>query len=159
MIEDARIAFNPLSGAAKGVSEKHGTAELNEVPGIPTLDWVIVGGETGTPETSRPMHIHWVRGLRDQCAAAGTPFLFKQWGNWFPEGEMDADGSINSVIVGEDTVPLHIWEAPEHGFSVYLDKKVAGRFLDGRTWDGVPVPVAEKAKSEARVLRVTKAAS
>lgn len=47
-------------------------------PPIPGLDWVIVGGESGP--NARPMAAEWVRALRDQCAAAGTPFLFKQWG-------------------------------------------------------------------------------
>lgn len=50
---------------------------------IPNLDltgihWVIVGGESG-PNT-RPMHPDWVRQIRDQCARAGVPFFFKQWG-------------------------------------------------------------------------------
>jgi protein gp37 len=41
------------------------------------LDWVIVGGESGPG--ARPMHPDWARSLRDQCAAAGVPFFFKQW--------------------------------------------------------------------------------
>jgi hypothetical protein len=44
------------------------------------LDWVICGGESGP--SARPMHPDWARGLRDQCEAAGVPFLFKQWGEW-----------------------------------------------------------------------------
>jgi len=48
----------------------------------PSLDWVVVGGESGPK--ARPMHPDWVSGIRDQCAAAGTPFLFKQWGEWLP---------------------------------------------------------------------------
>jgi len=44
------------------------------------LDWVICGGESGPK--ARPMHPDWVRSVRDQCAAAGTPFFFKQWGEW-----------------------------------------------------------------------------
>lgn len=40
------------------------------------LDWVVVGGESGPK--ARPMHPDWVRGLRDQCAAAGVPFFMKQ---------------------------------------------------------------------------------
>ncbi len=44
------------------------------------IHWVICGGETGV--LARPMHPDWVRGLRDQCVAAGVPFLFKQWGEW-----------------------------------------------------------------------------
>jgi len=30
------------------------------------------------------MHPGWARSLRNQCAAAGVPFFFKQWGEWAP---------------------------------------------------------------------------
>jgi protein gp37 len=40
------------------------------------LDWVIVGGESGA--RARPMHPDWALSIRDQCAAAGVPFFFKQ---------------------------------------------------------------------------------
>jgi len=40
------------------------------------LDWVICGGESGPG--ARPMHPDWVRGLRDQCQAAGVAFFYKQ---------------------------------------------------------------------------------
>lgn len=40
------------------------------------LDWVICGCESGPG--ARPMDIAWVRDLRDQCVAAGTPFFLKQ---------------------------------------------------------------------------------
>lgn len=46
------------------------------------LDWIIVGGESG-PD-ARPMHPDWARSIRDQCAAAGVAFFFKQWGSWAP---------------------------------------------------------------------------
>lgn len=51
------------------------------------LDWVVVGGESGPG--ARPMHPDWVRSIRDQCAAAGVPFFFKQWGAWRPLGETE----------------------------------------------------------------------
>jgi protein gp37 len=53
------------------------------------LDWVIVGGESGPG--ARPMHPDWARSLRDQCAAADVPFLFKQHGEWraIDQGEGD----------------------------------------------------------------------
>ncbi|MBB95560.1 MAG: hypothetical protein CML68_13340 [Rhodobacteraceae bacterium] len=41
------------------------------------LEWVIAGGENGPK--FRPADPDWFRGLRDQCAAASVPFLFKQW--------------------------------------------------------------------------------
>lgn len=45
---------------------------------LSAIHWVIVGGESGPG--ARPLNPAWVRGLRDQCAAAGVPFFFKQWG-------------------------------------------------------------------------------
>jgi len=41
------------------------------------LDWIIAGGESGGKH--RPADPDWFRSLRDQCAAADVPFLFKQW--------------------------------------------------------------------------------
>ena len=51
------------------------------------LHWVIVGGESGP--NARPMHPDWACSLRDQCQAAGVPFLFKQWGEWKPINQME----------------------------------------------------------------------
>lgn len=48
----------------------------------PRIDWVIVGGESGTH--ARPMHPDWARSLRDQCKDAGVAFFWKQWGEWCP---------------------------------------------------------------------------
>jgi protein gp37 len=42
------------------------------------IHWVIAGGESGPG--ARPMQADWVRSIRDQCAAAGVSFFFKQWG-------------------------------------------------------------------------------
>jgi protein gp37 len=42
------------------------------------IHWVIAGGESG--RRPRPVHADWVRSVRDQCAAAGVAFFFKQWG-------------------------------------------------------------------------------
>jgi protein gp37 len=44
------------------------------------IDWVIAGGESGP--SARPAHPDWFRFIRDQCAAAGIPFFFKQHGAW-----------------------------------------------------------------------------
>lgn len=72
----------------------------------PALDWVIAGGESGP--NARPMHPDWARTLRDQCADAGVPFFFKQWGE---HGPSDLRGFGN---------PTH-----------RCGKKAAGRLLDG----------------------------
>ncbi|EKR98504.1 phage protein Gp37/Gp68 [Leptospira mayottensis 200901122] len=42
------------------------------------IDWVIAGGESGL--RARPVHVEWIRSLRDQCNDARVPFFFKQWG-------------------------------------------------------------------------------
>lgn len=44
---------------------------------IEGLEWVITGGESG--KDYRPADANWFREIRDQCAAANVPFLFKQW--------------------------------------------------------------------------------
>src|SRR5690606_14853914 len=53
------------------------------------LDWVIVGGESGSG--ARPMHPEWARSMRDQCASAHVPFFFKQWGNWAAVSQMSEE--------------------------------------------------------------------
>ena len=50
---------------------------------LPFLDWVVVGGESGTGR--REMDKEWARQIRDDCAAEGVPFFFKQ-GNHFRAG-------------------------------------------------------------------------
>lgn len=47
------------------------------------IDWVIAGGESGP--NARPMDQAWVEDIRDQCAAAGVAFFFKQWGGRTPK--------------------------------------------------------------------------
>lgn len=42
----------------------------------PTLDWVIVGGESGPRR--RPMSLEWARAIRGDCFRTETPFFFKQ---------------------------------------------------------------------------------
>lgn len=46
--------------------------------GGPSLDWVIVGGESGP--RARPCNISWIVDIVEQCAAAGVPCFVKQLG-------------------------------------------------------------------------------
>ncbi|MDF3822900.1 DUF5131 family protein, partial [Leptospira sp. 96542] len=84
------------------------------------IDWIIAGGESGSD--ARPMHPDWARSLRDQCQAASVPFLFKQWGEFFPKS--------NHPGLTEPNQNPHLM--------IRVGKKAAGRLLDGRTWDEVP---------------------
>ena len=51
------------------------------------IDWVIVGGESGTG--ARPMHPDWVRNIQKQCQEQNVPFFFKQWGEWVAVSQTD----------------------------------------------------------------------
>ena len=96
----------------------------------PGVDWVVAGGESGPG--ARPMHPDWARSLRDQCAAAGVPFLFKQWGEWaelrgphgIPRGHCEPGGAY---FAWDDGV-----------VSERVGKKAAGRLLDGELHDAWP---------------------
>jgi len=112
------------------------------------LDWIIVGGESGPK--ARPMHPDWARDIRDQCAAAGVKFFFKQWGEW-----REVDGP-KTLIDNRDLRAgthwllrdgrLHANANAQRSFSIYHDyqvarlgKRNAGRMLDGRTHDERPL--------------------
>jgi protein gp37 len=63
-------------------------------PGQLSVDWVVVGGESG--HGARPMQPAWARSLRDQCQDTEVPFLFKQWGGRTPKaGGRELDGRIH----------------------------------------------------------------
>ncbi len=78
------ISAEPLLGPVdlKGWCHAAWDGDIRRARPAPRIQWVVAGGESG-PD-ARPMHPDWARGLRDQCAATGVPFLFKQWGGWAP---------------------------------------------------------------------------
>lgn len=83
---------------------------------------VIVGGESG--QGARPIrHADWVRAIRDQCASAGIPFFFKQWGAHLPAGQMQAD--------------RRLW-SPSCGSALHATKAITGRLLDGVEHSAMP---------------------
>lgn len=98
-----------------------------------TINWVIAGGESGP--RARPSHPEWFRSLRDQCSAAGVPLHFKQWGEWAPSSGQPRD-DLHVLPLGPSYEPGRPGGEPE--WMVRLGKVLAGRELDGRTWDGVP---------------------
>lgn len=66
--------------------------------GLAGIGWVIVGGESGP--NARPMHPEWVRSIRDQCVAAGVPFLFKQWGEYDENGVKVGKKKAGRIVDG-----------------------------------------------------------
>lgn len=59
-----------------------GEIDLKRVPNASTLDWIIVGGESGS--RARPMDSMWAQMIRDFCALHGIAFFMKQGSqaNW-----------------------------------------------------------------------------
>lgn len=113
----------------------------------PRIDWVICGGESGPH--ARPMHPDWARSLRDQCAAAGVPFFFKQWGEWIPEVDRERDDpdwrldySRRYACAGNMRWLNLAGGMGFHGERFHVMRRVgkarAGRILDGRTHDDLP---------------------
>jgi len=110
------------------------------------LHWVIVGGESGPG--ARPMHPQWARALRDQCAAAGVPFLFKQHGEWLATDFCDDDTAMipnKSVVYVRLDGSFHDGSEGVDFFggdqeTAWVGKKAAGRLLDGVQHDGYPTP-------------------
>lgn len=96
------------------------------------LDWIIVGGESGP--NARPMHPKWVISIQKQCAESGTPFFFKQWGEWLPNNQVwPTDYKFKSGEL------VKLWEPGVTGFhSRKIGKKEAGRLLDGVEWNQLP---------------------
>lgn len=124
----------------------------------PALDWIVAGGESG--HDARPMHPAWLREIRDQCADAGVPFLFKQWGEWVPY-EPDVNPpflySQHGDLIDGHNLPDPDDPGPEWDMDGGSDwifrrvgKKAAGRLLDGREHNGFPEAPAELAEAERR---------
>lgn len=97
---------------------------------FPRIDWVIVGGESG-PD-ARPMHPAWARSLRDQCAAAGIAFHFKQWGEWMPGCQYQSGDRERLHEKAQ-----HTFDADNHSW--WVGKSASGRLLDGIEHNAFPV--------------------
>lgn len=107
------------------------------------IDWVIVGGETGPK--ARPMHPDWVRSVRDQCHATGTPFFFKQWGEYRQSTEIDKAPLRNWVWVSssgdiEDSSPKPFKnEHLHHELMIKVGRKAAGDWIDFKRHHNWPI--------------------
>lgn len=96
-------------------------ADLGEID-LSGIQWVIAGGESGPK--ARPAHPNWFRSIRDQCADAGVPFFFKQWGEFASVSEVEGFGRH---FVFQDGATVR-----------RVGKIAAGRTLDGALHDDYP---------------------
>ena len=85
------------------------------------IEFVVADGESGPG--AGPAHPDWFRSIRDQCKAAGVPFMFKQWGEWRPRPD------LKKKPCGSLLKDWRIWT--DDVVMERVGKKAAGRLLDG----------------------------
>jgi protein gp37 len=144
---------SPTLNAFEATVLCEGCCEGPERLDLGKLDWVIVGGESGP--SARPVHPGWVRSLREQCAAAGVAFYFKQWGEWLPwtqfSGARIHDDPEQTRFSTKEWDGGHWSDAGHPMWCDSIDgqiddrqcvglvgKKAAGRVLDGETHSEFP---------------------
>lgn len=113
---------------------------------------LISGGETGSK--ARPPHPDMFRRDRDQCAAAGVPWFFKQWGEWLPVYDRDKeDPDWRKCKSVELITPKGEWLNINggqgfHGERVMrvdrVGQKKAGHLLDDQEHRELPWKLSEK---------------
>lgn len=120
-----------ITGPCDECGETKSNPNCESCMGIPSIDWVVVGGESGPK--ARPMRPDWVRSIRDQCA--NIPFFFKQWGKWASCSPQDPQCQVVRLdgTVGDNNI-IEPYSAPMKP----IGKKKAGRMLDGKIWSEYP---------------------
>lgn len=83
-----------------------------------TLDWVIVGGESGA--RARPFNVAWARAIVRQCQAAGVPVFVKQLGSCITG--VDLAGPPRSSPPRRDGFLVH-WMCTEKNTFGLCDRK------------------------------------
>lgn len=110
-----------------------GTNMSDQCPALGKIHWVITGGESGGK--ARPSHPDWFRFLRDQCAAAGVPFFFKQWGEWIPVDNIKHCTSEKAKLDKGYAGHRH----PDGSLAIRLGNDHTGRKLDGIKHSAFPI--------------------
>jgi len=111
-----------------------------------TICGIIAGGMSGPGAV--PADPEWFRRVRDDCAQAGVPFYFKQWGRYAPV-PFSSEWCDGDVCVSSDgtwrpwTDDWANGEAKMRPFSA----RDAGRLLDGREHLELPWKMPEEARA------------
>ena len=105
------LSMEPLLGEINAVTLAHILFPKDDTRGVrttgtpctpdwrqaPSIDWVIVGGETGSP---RVTSVDAVRTIRDVCKQAGVPVWFKVWGRGKAPGD-DREDTVDGELIRE----------------------------------------------------------
>ncbi len=91
-------------------------------PDVRGIDWVIVGGESGT--AARPIHLAWIENIRISCEQAAVPFFFKQWGG----RNKKAAGRLLHGRTYDDMPASSVTPIPERIVRIQLRNHFADRY-------------------------------
>ncbi len=157
---DELLPWNPA--VEEYEREKHRNLSLDGI------DWLIVGGESGSRD-ARPMHPEWARELKRYCSAqrgfpegganlapganppGTTAFFFKQWGARSPLARGEHGVYPTDVCVSEDGQAYAAGDKytcfPNESDGDLLRfrgirPKDAGKLLDGIAWCEFPCPLS-----------------
>ena len=124
-----------LPAPVRFVSAEPLLGELDVQRWLPSVDWVIVGGESGMK--ARTLDPSWVLWLRAQCAQRKTPQVFKGWGKWLPSSQICRRGDGGELV--KTTMAPPAGRRREHGQTFYaVGKKHSGALLGGHEYKQFP---------------------
>ncbi len=128
------LSCEPLVGvinldvATQGLREGSATSDWEQKWHVRDgIHWVIAGGESGGH--AEPSHPEWFRSLRDQCASAGVPFFFKQWGEWI---------ALDNMQPHMDRRAYKGHHCDDGTLMLRVGTKTAGDLLDGQQHHAFP---------------------
>lgn len=115
-----------LGGMARHGREGHAAHCDGSCFDLPSVQWVIVGGESG-PD-ARPFAVEWARSIVAQCRAAGVPAFMKQMGD-----------RPTTTLAGREVWPTHSPDGSGaqfsgDGFGTYLVRGLAHHGADPAEW-------------------------
>jgi len=96
----ATVRFLSCEPLLEAIDIKDYLSADNEEFGHPGIDWVIIGGESGS--NSRSCHIDWIRSIVTQCQATNTAVFVKQLGS----NAIDSNNYILDVAVNNFRIKL-----------------------------------------------------
>lgn len=153
------LSCEPLLGPVDLTPPDLRGGNVNVDSWLQELSWIIVGGESG--HHARPMHPKWARDIRDRCLNRTDmgrpwplPFFFKQWGEYVPsEGSGGWTWQTKCCFTlyddGKKYDPKEVLDRSFHPESMArVNKKRAGRLLDGVEHNDFPSPVKEGSDRE-----------
>jgi len=124
-----RIVYSSLHGVKTLWDTKNLIGEEN----ITKLDWVIVGGESGSK--ARILNPRWVKSIQEQCSNENVPFFFKQWGEFIEETQLTEKEQYRDLTYS-------LMSDGELSF-FRCGRKLAGKLINGKEHQAFPIAKKE----------------